>query len=330
MTLNDTMTKLAESFRNRFGGNYSLSLDDMIVLNKIDTFNYLHDTIPPLETTRDNSIYPSGNELSFSDLDLQVANTSAPILQLYPKPDKFIQVQAGDTIYQSILVKTDATDFSFSFSFWESKYGHRGANTHIVKIDDTTYRVSGMNQAITDNNIELLDLINIRIIDATYFKLSQPFATKLTQRDVGNFITSVSTNQGTAQFSKEYSWGAFGARDMWTSLYLNDSLVYLPVGDYTLSADLDLTNISYSVGMRLENVTGNLSSTVNTKMTAGDWINPGQKGHSSISIKIAQAGIFRFGFSGLNDNNTDKWSSFGWSNYMLNKGTKELPYTPYP
>lgn len=171
MTLSEKLTNLANSIRDVSNVSQKLSLDDMTkeVSQMSGLNNYFLTKLPVFNDGKGNKSVAHGSSQRFSN---QGGLTGELVI---PDEDVVMNVFKGDTITQSLVVRTDGTFTNFAFNFIGTDNIVHPEMSSIVQLDAHTYKVISSHIADKDDKIHLLQLW-AHCTGGTYVELSQPYA----------------------------------------------------------------------------------------------------------------------------------------------------------
>ena len=103
-----------------------------------------------------------------------------------PTPDIIIKPLAGDTIRQSMIVRTDGAIESISITFFDTATSsHNVVPCDVTMIDTNTYLISATFTTTKQINLRCLDIFQPAITGASYVEFDRPYA-GLVQSGGGN------------------------------------------------------------------------------------------------------------------------------------------------
>lgn len=174
MSLNTKMGSLMGRIRYLTGYPQNLGIDDAIrELTKYNSgFNQWLSF--PKVTSNDNKLSIDNGDSQTITLD--TTNAKSGFFELIPASVKYVNISKGDTVIQSLVVKTTVDISHFQISFFTPANGHFFPdNTRVVKIDTDTYKVVASCTFYVNTVLRSLDLYEDKIAPGKFdLTLSQP------------------------------------------------------------------------------------------------------------------------------------------------------------
>lgn len=171
MSLKDTLTSLADSVRETANLNQKLSLADMTkeVGQMSSLNNYFLTKLPIFTDGKGHTSTAHGAAQRFTNQ----GGLTGELVQ--PSGDPIIlSALKGDTITQSLVIKSDGTFKNLNFNFWTSEGNHPVLAT-ATQLDSTTYKLSASYMVDADTEVRLMSFW-ADWKGGTYVELSQPYA----------------------------------------------------------------------------------------------------------------------------------------------------------
>lgn len=165
MALNDKMASLADGFRSIYQTSDKYSIEDMTkLLSKLE----IHNLMNVMPTMTDGKANSEQNGVSQQFTDAQLNGQS-----FYPKVDIIIPVSKGDTVKQSLTIKTDGGIHDLTFNLGFNEDAPIGAE--VSKIGENTYTISVKHAMTEDGNLRLMRFWALRLSQSSYIEMYNPY-----------------------------------------------------------------------------------------------------------------------------------------------------------
>lgn len=96
-------------------------------------------------------------------------------VEVLPKTDQFLDVKKGDTIGESLIVRTDGDLEAINITFWAKvQFAHHIVPAEIDRIGDDLYQVTALYTFTQDDQLRMMDIHRFRATGASYASLTAP------------------------------------------------------------------------------------------------------------------------------------------------------------
>lgn len=174
MSLNTSLGALMSSVRYLTGYPQNLGIDD--ATRELTKYNSGFNQYLSFPKVISNDKKLSSDNGDSQTITIDTTNTNSGFFELIPTDVKYVNISKGDTVIQSLVVKTTADISHFQISFFTPANGHFFPdNTRVVKIDTDTYKVVASCTFYVNTVLRALDLYEDKMKHGKFdLTLSQP------------------------------------------------------------------------------------------------------------------------------------------------------------
>lgn len=174
MSLNTSLGALMDGVRYLTGYPQNLGIDD--ATRELTKYNSGFNQYLSFPKVISNDKKLSSDNGDSQTITIDTTNTNDGFFELIPTDVKYVNISKGDTVIQSLVVKTTADISHFQISFFTVANGHFFPdNTRVVQIDTDTYKVVASCHFYIDTALRALDLYEDKINKGKFdLTFSQP------------------------------------------------------------------------------------------------------------------------------------------------------------